>query len=113
NLDLAASTVAVADAELQPVVGRGTVRAAPGQVVQVGLYWRPRDYVPSDLRVVVRLVDTAGATAMQVDTEPAEGTEHTTAWRPGFTYPDIRNIPLGGLASGEYRLFVRVYDPRT
>lgn len=110
-LELVAATVARPDGDLTPVMGSGTLAVEQGGVVQVGLYWRPQDYPASDLRVVVRLEDAGGANVKQVDTEPSEGSAHTTGWRPGFVYPDIRNIPLDGLGPGPYRLLVRVYDP--
>jgi hypothetical protein len=110
-LDLVAATVARPDGDLTPLIGSGALAVEQGGVVQVGLYWRPGGYPASDLRVVVRLEDAGGASVKQVDTEPSEGSAHTTQWRPGFVYPDIRNIPLEGIGPGSYHLMVRVYDP--
>jgi hypothetical protein len=91
----------------------GTVRVQQNGVVQIGLYWRPSDYPAGDYRVVVRLAGADGQTARQADTEPSEGMDHTSAWRPGFVYPDIRNIPLEGIPPGRYSVMVRTYDPKT
>jgi hypothetical protein len=117
DLSLAASAVSRVDRQLVPVVGRGTLNLSRGEAAQVGLYWRPGSYIAPNLRVVVRLVSGAEAdtrpSAIQVDTEPSEGSAHTSTWRPGLVYPDIRNIPLQDLAPGAYSLLVRVYDPAT
>jgi hypothetical protein len=110
-LDLTVSTLSILSADARPTTGTGTVQATSGDVLQLGLYLRPSDYLSSNMRVVVRLVDSAGGTARQVDTEPFEGSGYTSSWQPGYPYPDLRNITLEQLAAGEYLVFVRVYDP--
>lgn len=110
RLSLAGSLLAhPGDLTTAPPGGNLALRAQ--DAVQVALYWRVQDYLAANLRVVVRLVDEGGGNARQVDTEPSEGARQTGGWRPGLVYPDIRNIPLGGLRAGVYRVAVRVYDP--
>ena len=112
ELGLAVSTLDRLGGDLSPVTGNRGITLSTGEVIQVGLYWRSLNYIHGNLRVVVRFVDVkSGATARQVDTEPSEGSDHTSTWRPGFLYPDIRNIPLAGLAQGQYLIMVRLYDP--
>lgn len=111
NVSLDTSYLVPLKQELPSFVMRGDVEVNSSEAAQIGLYWRPHDYISANLRVVVRLVDAAGGNARQVDTEPAEGQEHTQGWRPGFVYPDIRNVPLQGLNAGRYSIHVRLYDP--
>lgn len=113
-LTLAASTLARLSADMKPTVGVGRVDVGASDAIQLGLYWRPTGYPAGDYRIVVRIARSESKeTAKQIDTAPAEGTEETSKWRPGFVYPDIRNIPLSAIAAGSYTIFIRAYDPRS
>jgi hypothetical protein len=113
RMTLAASTISPLAEGAATLAKAATVQVQQNGVVQIGLYWRPSDYPAGDYRVVVRLAEANGQTAMQADTEPSGGADHTTQWRPGFVYPDIRNIPLEGIPRGKYSVMVRIYDPKT
>jgi hypothetical protein len=112
-LSLNASTVARLDDKLEAVANNDTLNVKPGDAIQAGLYWRPTGYIAPNLHVVARLVDANGVNVTQTDTEPSEGADHTSNWRPGFIYPDIRNIPLDAVRPGIYRLLIHLYDPAT
>ncbi len=113
-LTLAASTLARLSADMKPTVSEGSVKAGASDAIQLGLYWRPTGYPAGDYRIVVRIASLQSReTAKQIDTAPGEGTQQTSQWRPGFVYPDIRNIPLSGIAAGSYILFIRAYDPKS
>ncbi len=81
--------------------------------VRVNLYWQALAET-EEFRVSLRLVDSAGHLAGQVDSAPVHDAYPTSAWRPGETIVDSYDLPvLVGVPPGEYSLGVVLYRPQT
>lgn len=84
---------------------------APGDIVQVTLFWETAQVLPERYKVFLHLVDEAGVPVAQRDSEPGGGLALTTTWLPGEEVVDNHGVlvPLG-LAPGEYRLLLGLYE---
>lgn len=81
--------------------------------VRVNLYWQALAEV-EEYWVSLRLVDSAGHLAGQVDSAPVHDAYPTNAWQPGETIVDSYDLPvLVGVPPGEYSLEVVLYRPQT
>jgi hypothetical protein len=80
---------------------------SPGELLQVGLYWRAREKPRGDYVVAVQLRDAAGRIALEHAARPANGTYPTTLWDAGEVLLDWHDFVLPQeIAVGEYQLFV-------
>ncbi len=83
----------------------------PGELLQVGLYWRARGKPQGDYVVAVQLRDAAGHVAFEHASRPANGTYPTTAWDAGEVLLDWHDFTLpNDLAAGEYAIYVLLRD---
>jgi hypothetical protein len=84
---------------------------APGESLEVTLYWRPRVAMAEDYSVFVHLLDEDGTLYGQGDGPPLGNDYPTSYWSPGEVLADTHAIPLAGdlpasavLRVGLYRL---------
>lgn len=85
---------------------------APGQTLQITLYWRAETRMTSGYKVFVHVATEQGVVRAQSDGPPAAGAAPTTSWLPGEVISDERAIALpGALAPGVYELRTGLYDP--
>lgn len=85
-------------------------RAAPGETLDVFLWWRASEPVPLDYSVSVVGLDAQGNIVAQHDSSPLEGLSPTSDWPPGALRLDVHRVALPpSLAAGKYDLGVRVY----
>lgn len=83
----------------------------PGELLQVGLYWRAREKPRGDYLVAVQLRDAAGRIAFEHTARPANNTYPTTQWDAGEVLLDWHDFHLPtDLPIGEYRIFVTLRD---
>jgi hypothetical protein len=85
--------------------------SAPGDIVQVTLFWETARTLPERYKVFLHLVDEAGVPVAQRDSEPGGGLALTTTWLPGEEVVDNHGVlvPLD-LAPGNYRLLLGLYE---
>ncbi|WP_119065912.1 glycosyltransferase family 39 protein [Aggregatilinea lenta] len=84
--------------------------AAPGDAVDVALWWSAAQTPPLDYSVSVFLMDTNGASVAQHDSSPLDGHAPTSGWQPGNVYYDAHTLTVpAGLPPGDYQVGVRVY----
>ncbi len=75
------------------------------------LYWSTDQPVPGDFTVFLHLLDASGQQVAQDDGKPLNGDWPTSAWLPGQTVVDRRQLTLpGGLPSGRYTVNLGLYD---
>jgi len=83
-----------------------------GQVCRLVLYWHALGATNQPFKVFVHLVDGNGKIITQDDAEPRGGEAPTTSWAKGEFVADEHVITLPpGVAKGEGRLIVGMYDP--
>lgn len=87
---------------------------APGELMQIGLYWRARVKPQSDYLAIVQLRDVSGRIAFEQSARPANGVHPTRAWNAGEVLLDWHdfNIP-SDLAPGAYDLVALLRDAST
>jgi hypothetical protein len=91
---------------------RATV--APGQGVELTVYWQSQRPMEVDYTVFTHLLDAEGRIRGQQDRMPVGGTRPTTTWLPGEIIADPYTIPLAPDAPpGRYRLEVGMYNLAT
>jgi uncharacterized membrane protein len=89
-----------------------TVR--PGQTLRVSLYWRALDAPGAKRTVSVRIVDAAGALAVQSDNVPGQGKKPTSDWGTGLEIRDVHYLTVSpSFQPGPGSLDVVVYDSFT
>jgi 4-amino-4-deoxy-L-arabinose transferase-like glycosyltransferase len=80
----------------------------------INLYWRARERIPADFTLFMHVVDEEGNKVAQSDGQPFEGDWPTSAWEPGQTFLDLRQIAIPKqLPVGKYVVKVGWYDPAT
>ncbi len=85
-----------------------------GDALDLTLFWRGENGFSREWAIFAHLIDAEGNIRAQTDSFPVDGTFPTTAWVNGEFITDRRAIVLpAGVPSGEYRLEVGLYDPRT
>jgi uncharacterized membrane protein len=86
----------------------------PGELLQVGLYWRAREKPRGDYLVAIQLRDAAGRVAFEHTARPANNTYPTTQWDAGEVLLDWHDFHLPrDLPSGTYEIFVVLHDAAT
>ena len=79
----------------------------PGELFQVGVYWRARAKPQGDYVVTIQLRDPFGKLAFEHAARPANDTYPTTDWDVGEVLLDWHDFNLPrDLAPGEYQIFV-------
>lgn len=86
----------------------------PAEQPTLTLYWRARQRVAIDYTVFVHLLDASGQLVGAYDSQPVGGAYPTSVWSPEYVVRDRRLLSLpDGLAAGEYRIEVGLYDLAT
>lgn len=86
-----------------------------GHTAWVALRWQAQESIDRDLKVSLRLLDTDGHLAGQVDDLLVSDTyPFTRTWLPGEAAGSYHILPtLPAIAPGVYQLHLVVYDPQT
>jgi 4-amino-4-deoxy-L-arabinose transferase-like glycosyltransferase len=88
-----------------------TPAVAPGDIVQIALFWRCDTHISDRYKVFVHLVSADGSIVAQTDREPGGDLTPTTIWKPGETIVDRYGVAIPAtVASGTYRLVVGMYS---
>ncbi len=83
---------------------------APGDTLEVTLYWKALAETELSYTVFVHLVDGTGRVVAQHDGIPGDGTLPTEIWVPGEFIEDVHVIPIPReLRPGTYTLLVGLY----
>ena len=89
-------------------------KITPGELLQVGVYWRAREKPRGDYVVAVQLRDAAGRVAFERSARPANGAYPTTQWDAGEVLLDWHDFDLPrDLAIGSYGIFAVLRDAAT
>jgi uncharacterized membrane protein len=84
---------------------------APGEILQLTLFWRADQALAERYKVFLHLVDEEGSLVAQSDSEPAGGLAPTNSWSAGQTVIDNHGLLLPPtLKPGEYTLLMGLYD---
>lgn len=85
---------------------------APGQSLELTLYWQATETTGQRLKVFVHLVDEQGNRLGQSDAEPGAGAFPTSSWLPGEYLADRHRLTVReDAATGPATLLVGLYDP--
>ncbi len=92
-------------------------RLAPGDIVQITLFWEAQTPIKERYKVFLHLLDSEGRMGAQRDSEPGGGLALTSTWEPNVRQIDNHGIlvPLDA-AAGAYQLIAGLYpleDPLT
>lgn len=87
-------------------------RLAPGDILQVTLFWTADEPLEARYKVFVHVyADDAQPPAAQQDGEPGGGLAVTTGWTPGAIVADNHGVPLpANLPPGNYAVMVGLYE---
>ncbi len=89
-------------------------QAAPGDTIELTLYWQAEGRPAQNYKVFVHLVNDAGARAAHHDSEPQAGAAPTGRWQPGQQIIDSHPLAIAPNAPpGAYRLVVGLYNGAT
>ncbi len=89
-------------------------RVAPGEALDLTLYWQPVETTGDRLTVFVHLLDEQGVIIGQSDGEPAGGSRPTSSWLPGEYIADQHSVRVRDDALlGSATLVVGLYDAAT
>lgn len=89
-------------------------RVAPGEALDLTLYWQPVETTGERLTVFVHLLDEQGVIIGQSDGEPAGGSRPTSSWVPGEYIADQHSVRVRDDALlGSAALVVGLYDATT
>ena len=89
-------------------------RAAPGDALDLTLYWQPTETTGERLTVFVHLLDEQGVIVGQSDQEPAGGSRPTSSWLPDEFIADRHSVRVQADALlGPATLLIGLYDPAT
>ena len=88
-----------------------TESLAPGDILQLALFWRTEVPIAERYKVFVHVYDENGQVVAQTDSEPGATLRPTNTWAPSETVTDRYGvlIPLG-TSAGAYRVAVGLYD---
>lgn len=83
-----------------------------GGVLGLRTFWEVEEPFGQDYLIFVHLLDASNQRPTQRDAPPWQGRFPTSSWRPGTLVVDANDVYLPpGLAPGEYRIVVGMYDP--
>jgi len=111
--DLAIEQILLTDMREMRLLGYVPPRETivPGELLQLGLYWRARGKPQGDYSVVVQLRDANGRVAFEHTDRPAKGTYPTTEWHTGEVLLDWHDFSVPrGLLPGTYEIWIALYD---
>jgi hypothetical protein len=84
---------------------------APGDILQITLFWETAVSLQTRYKVFLHLVDDTGQPLAQRDSEPGGGLNPTTRWLPGETIIDNHGVLIPtNLPPGSYQLRIGLYD---
>jgi mannosyltransferase len=84
---------------------------APGDIIQLTLFWQTAEPLDTRYKVFLHLVDDSGQIVAQRDSEPGGGLSLTTTWPPGETIVDNHGILVPvDLSPGRFTLLLGLYD---
>ncbi len=87
---------------------------SPGEVFEVGLYWRARSKPKGDYTVTIELRDANGKTVFTHQSKPADGTYPTTLWEAGEVLLDWHNFQIPyNIAPGLCDIYVALGEEST
>jgi len=98
---------------VSPLEGADERALAPGQPLQINLYWRALAPPAADYTLFLHLYDAAGQRVAQRDLPPRSDDYPPSRWRPGELVIDRADMPLPALPPGEYRFDIGLYDTAT
>ena len=81
---------------------------APGDPLQVTLYWHTTDSLDRDYTVFIHIRDASGETVAGWDTMPRQNAYPTTQWQAGQMVDDRHVVPLD-LSPGEVHVALGMY----
>ncbi len=88
-----------------------TPTAAPGDIVQVALFWRADAPIAQRYKVFMHILDANGTIVAQTDREPGSDLVPTNIWKPGDTIIDRYGVVMpADAAAGAYRILIGMYD---
>ncbi len=88
-----------------------STQLAPGDVIQVTLFWETAVPLDTRYKIFLHLLDDDGQLVAQQDSEPGGGLGLTTTWQPGEEIVDNHGLLLPhDLPSGNYTLVMGLYD---
>jgi len=83
---------------------------APGDIVQLTLFWQTPTPINARYKVFVHLLGADDGIVTQVDREPGGGLVPTTIWQPGQTIIDRYGAAIpSDIAPGRYRIAIGLY----
>jgi hypothetical protein len=83
---------------------------APGDIVQLTLFWRAVEPISERYKVFVHLYDAAGELVAQTDSEPGATLRPTDTWSPGERIADRYGVQIPpDVSPGAYTLSVGLY----
>jgi hypothetical protein len=84
---------------------------APGDILQITLFWQTDAPLDQRYKVFLHLLDENGRLVAQRDSEPGGALKPTTIWQPGETIIDNHGILIpADLPPGQYTLMLGLYD---
>ncbi len=87
---------------------------APGESLDLTLFWSPRGRPSDDYTVFVHLLDDQGQLQGQADSPPGPGKYPTSVWDAGELIADLHTMSLApDLPPGEYKIAIGLYDPES
>jgi 4-amino-4-deoxy-L-arabinose transferase-like glycosyltransferase len=91
-------------------------RVAPGETLDVTLYWRGLRAMDANYTVSVQVIDAEGQVAGIYDNWPGDGASPTEGWAPGETVEDTHVVPIApdaapGMAEVEVIVYLRGDGP--
>lgn len=78
--------------------------------LEVTLYWQATGDVERPYNVFFHVVDAQGRIVAQADAPPAGGRYPTDLWEAGDVVADPREVEVGSLPPGRYRILVGLYS---
>ncbi len=84
---------------------------APGDILQLDLYWHADAVIADRYKVFVHVLDPNGKITAQTDREPGGGLVPTTIWQPNQTVVDRYGVLIPANTSvGNYSIEIGLYD---
>jgi hypothetical protein len=84
---------------------------APGDIVQITLFWQTDTKLDKRYKVFLHLLDENGQLVAQRDSEPGSALKPTTIWEPNEPITDNHGILIpADLPPGRYILSLGLYD---
>jgi hypothetical protein len=83
---------------------------APGDILQLALFWQTQAPISTRYKVFVHVLDASDRIMAQIDREPGGELVPTTIWQPGQTIVDRYGVLIPPEAApGRYRIAVGLY----